>query len=406
MFSDKLIKNKRIAVIGAGPSGLSLACLLQKRGATDVKVYERDINRFTRIQGGSLDIHQDSGQLIIKASGLLDQFQNKKIRTGGSSHSILDKDAKLHYMVPEFKLLNSRPEIDRGDLRDLFLDALEEDTVLWNHHLIGVEIDNNFLNNNSVTLKFQDGTVDHVDILIGGDGYNSKVRNLLLPPDKVQGVYKGILLIQSEIENPSERCPQIDSWVANGSMFALGDGKLLGAQQKSSGNLVVFFSTKKNEDFVNQSNLLSNNNDLIREFLFKEFNGWNQVFIDLIIEATTSVPITARLLYGNICEKWETNPRVTLIGDSAHTILPFTGEGANIAMLDSLDLVNELTDPNNNSTLNNFICFYFYVSINQPNQTITQYDTSFLLIVSNHPTQPTAVLIYQQIGGSPSTSSN
>jgi flavin-dependent dehydrogenase len=59
-ISMKAIKDKNIAIIGGGPGGLTLARLLQMNGA-DVNVYERDFNRNVRVQGATLDLHEESG---------------------------------------------------------------------------------------------------------------------------------------------------------------------------------------------------------------------------------------------------------------------------------------------------------------------------------------------------------
>ena len=55
-----LLQNKQIAIVGGGPGGLTLARLLQLKGA-NVKVYERDIDKAARVQGSPLDMHEDSG---------------------------------------------------------------------------------------------------------------------------------------------------------------------------------------------------------------------------------------------------------------------------------------------------------------------------------------------------------
>ena len=55
-----LLKNKQIAIIGGGPGGLTLANLLQQKGAT-IRVYERDENKHARVQGATLDLHEESG---------------------------------------------------------------------------------------------------------------------------------------------------------------------------------------------------------------------------------------------------------------------------------------------------------------------------------------------------------
>ena len=62
-----LLKDKKIAIIGAGPVGLTMAKLLQKNGI-NVTVYERDQNPQTRIWGGTLDLHKGSGQDALELS--------------------------------------------------------------------------------------------------------------------------------------------------------------------------------------------------------------------------------------------------------------------------------------------------------------------------------------------------
>ena len=55
-----LLKNKKVAIIGGGPGGLTLARLLQLQNV-NVKVYERDLNKNARVQGSPLDLHDGSG---------------------------------------------------------------------------------------------------------------------------------------------------------------------------------------------------------------------------------------------------------------------------------------------------------------------------------------------------------
>ena len=65
-----LLSNKKVAIIGAGPVGLTIAKLLQQNDI-DITVYERDKDSQARIWGGTLDLHKSSGQEAIKKAGLL-----------------------------------------------------------------------------------------------------------------------------------------------------------------------------------------------------------------------------------------------------------------------------------------------------------------------------------------------
>src|ERR1700743_564980 len=117
-----VINDKDIAIIGGGPGGLTLASILQKRGAS-VKVYERDFSRDVRVQGATLDLHHDSGLKALAAAGLMDEFKTH-YRPGADRMTITDKHANILFdEEPREGEDFHRPEIDRGPLRDILLDS-------------------------------------------------------------------------------------------------------------------------------------------------------------------------------------------------------------------------------------------------------------------------------------------
>src|SRR5882672_3667018 len=71
--SMSAINGKKVAIVGGGPGGLTLARLLQQSGAK-VAVYERDQNHNARVQGSALDLHEDSGLAALEAAGLTEAF--------------------------------------------------------------------------------------------------------------------------------------------------------------------------------------------------------------------------------------------------------------------------------------------------------------------------------------------
>lgn len=111
----------RIAIAGAGLGGLICARVLQQHGVP-VTVFEREPAPHSRSQGGTLDIHEDTGQAALRASGLFDQFLALS-RPEGQEWRLYDRHANLirHDQAGEGDL--SRPEIDRGQLRALLLDS-------------------------------------------------------------------------------------------------------------------------------------------------------------------------------------------------------------------------------------------------------------------------------------------
>src|ERR1700679_1711398 len=134
--------NKKIAIIGGGPGGLTLARLLQMNGA-EVTVYERDVNKDVRVQGATLDLHEGSGLAALREAGLMTAFE-ANYRPGADRVRIMDKHATiiLDEHVNE-KNAFSRPEIDRGPLRKILLDALQAGTVCWDSYLTRLVKDGN-----------------------------------------------------------------------------------------------------------------------------------------------------------------------------------------------------------------------------------------------------------------------
>src|ERR1700677_2163029 len=114
------IKNKKIAIVGGGPGGLTLARLLQMGGA-DVKVYERDIHKDARMKGATLDLHEESGLKALDEAGLMEAF-NANYRPGADMLRIMDKHANIVFEdSPKAAEERFRPEIDRGPLQQILL---------------------------------------------------------------------------------------------------------------------------------------------------------------------------------------------------------------------------------------------------------------------------------------------
>jgi 2-polyprenyl-6-methoxyphenol hydroxylase-like FAD-dependent oxidoreductase len=111
-----------IAIIGAGPAGLLLARYLQQHSIS-CTVYERDASRLSRTQGGSLDLHAESGLLALTEAGLIDKFRQFS-RAEGDQMRILDSEGKVWFdsLVDEEAFrgppgeedAHVRPEIDRS----------------------------------------------------------------------------------------------------------------------------------------------------------------------------------------------------------------------------------------------------------------------------------------------------
>ncbi|WP_426478209.1 FAD-dependent oxidoreductase [Chryseobacterium sp. CBSDS_008] len=331
-----LIENKSIAIVGGGPAGLTLARLLQLKGAA-VKVYERDFDKHARVQGSPLDMHEDSGLAAIRKAELLDEFK-KTFRPGADRTLIVNEKAEIffndHETKPEedFGHEHFRPEIDRGPLRNMLLDSLQPETVIWDSHFLTME-----RQNEGWMLHFKNGTSAYSDLVIAADGTNSKIRPYLT---EIKPVYSGIIMVEGTVSK--ENAPSIDAMVKGGKIMAFGNTQNILLGQKGNGDLGFYASFKADENWPVTSGLNFSDNTQILNWFNTEYTEWSPVWEELFKNAAT--PFIPRLIYYMpLDQTWKAQPNLTLIGDAAHVMPPFAGEGANMAMLDALELSEHLT---------------------------------------------------------------
>ncbi|WP_433763929.1 FAD-dependent oxidoreductase [Flavobacterium ginsenosidimutans] len=324
-----LLENKKIAILGAGPGGLTLARLLQMKGA-EVKVYERDFNQNSRVQGAIVDLHFDSGLKVMKEAGLIEAFKANYMK-GADRYRLVDKDANIfveeNTSEDDFDNEHFRPEIDRGALRNMLIENLLPETVVWNSQFLSMnKIESSW------ELKFQNGNTAFADIVIGADGYRSKVRSYVTD---IKALYSGAAIIQGEIENPKIDCHEIYELVDNANLIAMDIGKTIAVQPMGNGGLTFYAVSLYAENWLESNGIDFNNADEVYNCLIKYYEDWNPLFFELFKSCRNFV--MRPLNYFPTDQKWEPNENVTLIGDAAH-LMPPSGEGVNTAMLDALDL--------------------------------------------------------------------
>jgi len=329
-----LLKDKKIAIIGGGPGGLTLARLLQLKGA-DVKVYERDLNKDVRVQGATLDLHQESGLEALRRAGLIDAFY-ANYRPGAGKMRIVDKHAAIklddHYF--ENGYAEERPEIDRGPLRHILLDSLKPGTVVWNSHFISMtNQENDWL------LCFKNNTSAYADIVIAADGANSKVRSYITG---IKPIYSGITIIEGNVYHAEANAPKLYELVKGGKVFAFGDEKSIILSAKGDGSLSFYTGCKVAEDWVEQSGIDFDNKAQVFNWFKNAFTPWSSTWQELF--TSDEVYFIPRPQYHfPLDQHWTTLPGVTMLGDAAHRMPPYAGEGVNMAMQDAFELAEYLT---------------------------------------------------------------
>ena len=323
-----VITNKTIAIVGGGPGGLTLARILQMRGA-DVKVYEWDAHKDARPKGATLDLHEESGLAALKEAGLMDAFK-ANYRPGADAICIMDKHARVQFEEDGSAASDrGRPEIDRGPLQQILLDSLNPGTVVWNSQFVSMSAQNG-----SWKLEFKNGTSAIADIVIAADGANSKVRNYVTA---IKPFYSGVTALEGNISNSATAAPNMHRLTGSGKIMALGDEKCLIVSSKGDGSLVFYTSFNCDEDWYKNSGIDLSDKSTVLAWFKKEYAGWDNAWLELFENADPDFML--RPLY---CmpfgQTWQALPNVTMLGDAAHLMPPFAGEGVNMAMQDALEL--------------------------------------------------------------------
>lgn len=326
------IKNKKIAIVGGGPGGLTLAKLLQQQGCS-VKVYERDINKDARVQGANLDLHEESGLAALKKADLLNAFYDNHLPDAGKLR-VMDNNGKIHLDDHSKEhIAEHRPEIDRGPLRKILLESLQRDTVIWDNHFDSMERENK-----GWKLLFKNGKRFYADIVIGADGANSKIRPYV---SDVNPIYSGITIIEGNIYDAEKSTPNIFSLLKGGKIFAFGNEQSIILSTKGDGSIAFYTGDKVDSNWVKESGIDFGDLAAVKKWFETDFSNWDSIYHELF--ATDKISIVPRPLFHYSSDQyWKTQPNLTIIGDAAHRMPPYAGEGVNMAMLDALELSEEL----------------------------------------------------------------
>lgn len=168
-----------IAIVGGGPCGLTFARLLETAGI-DYVIFERDISaeNALQFQGGTLDLHGETGQEALRRAGLIEEFE-KLARRDATTLTVQDFRGNLRKTFGEGR---DAPEIDRLQLRQLLLNSLPAHRIRWAKALQGIERTSKvgYGHVADCTLRFTDGSAESgFRLVVGADGAWSKVRQLV-----------------------------------------------------------------------------------------------------------------------------------------------------------------------------------------------------------------------------------
>jgi 2-polyprenyl-6-methoxyphenol hydroxylase-like FAD-dependent oxidoreductase len=218
-----------------------------------------------------------------------------------------------------------RPEVLRGDLRRILLESLPEGMIQWGRKVTGALP----LGEGRYQLTFADGSAVTTSLLVGADGAWSKIRPLL---SDAKPEYVGTTFIETSLHDADERHPAAARAVGDGALFAVAPGKGILGHREPGGVLHAYVALSKPPEWIAGIDVAT-----VTAQVAAEFSGWAPELTALITDGDTT-PVLRAINALPIGHRWDRVAGVTLLGDAAHLMSPFAGEGANLAMFDGSEL--------------------------------------------------------------------
>ena len=314
-------------IVGAGIGGLTAAVVLRRRGV-QVQVLERaPVNAPL---GATLELGPNSTRLLADLELLnrvrevgcrpeaieLVRWQDNRVLC----RTPLGASAEDHFGAPLMDLL-------RADLMRVLLAALPDEAVLWGRAVTRLHQDPG-----GVEVTLDDGGRIRADLLIGADGIRSTVREQLFGAE--DPVYAGSVTFRGLVEGAQARAllpgpPVKRYWLGPGAQVV---AYWSGRQRHLGVAVAVDRSESAQESWTGSAT---------RDEALSHLEGWDPLPLALVRQLG-SVLITP--LYARVpLEHWSLG-RATLVGDSAHAMVPYQGQGASQAIEDAVVLGACLAD--------------------------------------------------------------
>ncbi|MEN2489412.1 NAD(P)/FAD-dependent oxidoreductase [Flavobacterium sp. B11] len=331
-----------IAIIGAGIGGVALAVACLHRGIP-FTIYERDSDFNARSQGYGLTLQQASKAMKGLGITSLDGVISTKHIVHNTEGKILGEWGTRKWLETAIKTPTKRTNIHiaRQSLRLALLEQLgRNNNVQWGHQLVDFNE-----SENGVELNFQvNGELKtaKADLLVGADGIRSAVRKLTIGDETTPLRYLDCIVILGI-------CPLSS---LEGFSSDLLDGATI--FQTANGNERIYIMPYTADSVMWQLSFpmaeeeakeLSAKGPKALKEEARRRTQWHAP-IPQILAATqenliSGYPVYDRELLSS--ELLEKNKNITLIGDAAHPMSPFKGQGANQALLDALKLARKIS---------------------------------------------------------------
>ncbi|WP_281235542.1 FAD-dependent oxidoreductase [Flavobacterium gelatinilyticum] len=333
-----------VAIIGGGIGGVALAVACLHRGIP-FTLFERDDNFDARSQGYGLTLQQASK--AIEGFGVF-SLDEKVISTRHLVHTtegkVIGEWGVRKWIPADVKIFQKRSNmhIARQSLRLALLKQLtKQENVKWGHQLLDFQESENGDFNLNFKVNDEIKTLK-ADLVVGSDGIRSSVRKLLIGEDAAPLRYLGCIVILgicplSALENLES--PLLDS----ATVFQTANGnERIYVMPYTADSVMWQLSFPMPEDEAKELSVQGTH--ALKEEACRR-TQWHDP-IPQILKATNEAQISGYPVY----DRELLNPELlkkcgnaTLIGDAAHPMSPFKGQGANQALLDALTLARTIT---------------------------------------------------------------
>lgn len=313
-----------VIIAGAGIGGLTAALALLRNGI-DCDLYEQAPE--LREIGAGLQL-SPNGTRVLFALGLEPQVRRDGVETGdkvvrlwssGYTWSLFDPSVG----TPTDRFGSPMYLMHRGDLHAMLVDAVrreKSDAIHLNSRCVDFDQDAS-----EVRLMLEDGRQIAGEILVGADGVHSCIRRKLF--GEATPKFTGIMAWRGLA--PVERLPEyLRRPIATQWLGPTGHVTCYPVQR---GQLMNMVGEIEHDDWQYESWVERGS----REECLKDFAGWHHDLIDIIENIDTFYKWG--LFLRDPLPKWCAG-RVALLGDSCHAMLPFLGQGGNMAIEDGMVL--------------------------------------------------------------------
>lgn len=336
--------SRGVAIIGGGLGGFALGIALMHRNIP-FQIFERDTAFNIRKQGYGLTMQQ--------ASRALSAFGISSLKDGITStrHVVHTTDGN---QVGEWGLRkwgrdeNKRPpkrqnvHIARQALRGELLKALgDEGKISWGHKLVGI----NEKKDSTIELEFvlDNGDTIHqtADLVVGADGIRSTVRKHLVGSDLTPLRYLGCIVVLGicaldRLSIETQECELLDGH----TVFQTADGNTRIYLMPFSETEYMWQLSFPMKDEGEAKELSRRGSNALKDIALAKCSEWHVPIPDILqntpLELVSGYPVYDRDLITQ--DMLSNDSAITLLGDAAHPMSPFKGQGANQALLDALSL--------------------------------------------------------------------